>query len=732
MEVVAAMDRPPDSASIEQMRESLAEAVRKAGMRKEKQPDEATNQRNVPSNKPAPETDELDHFSGLQQGKITFAAPVTSERASPVHVSSPTSETLHQPETSSELENISSGTSAERRTERRRTPSPPASRKRRERVRRSVQPVHRPRTGSLEDTQWPHRPSGVVRHLLEALVLLALAVTLFRTFALEGFMISTGSMAPTLRGYHYRILCPDCQFQFAWTATENNPRFPVRALAGDDVSRKKDMQAEETKIVCPNCNYSHISGSELVVNEGDQLLVDKLAFEWKSPKRWSAVVFRNPHRPTQAYAKRIVGLPGEIISLENGDVYVQGKIQRKSLAEQRQMRVLVSDSKYRPQFQDDNFQDCWQPSDARNKQGWTKQDVGYRFDPVPASESSSTDPLSWLVFQRWVRRGGLEKYTVPLQQWPGDVPLPTGNAPIKYNEVKKTISCRGALPAEIVLKLKKLSSDHSFHSAIEKLFKISHIRPITDQLAYNQTPGEHSFPVRDLMLQLEVEPESPRAELILCINDGEYDFSCQFDFASREVKLSTQGNPKPLRTGSLPEFRFEEPVQIEMSVMDRQVLVAVNGVLVLEPYAYRSKSTDELNKNGDAAELSSSQPPSVSRNKSSFAFPQVPLKPIRIGAAVAPVKLLRVRVYRDLYYRSRKEDSSRREYRLQQDELFVLGDNSEVSVDSRDWPAGSVNKNLLIGRPLILHLPSKKKSLQLGPVTTRIRVPDSERIRLLR
>jgi len=738
MEIVAVMNRSSETPSLEQMRESLAEAVIKAGTRKEQQPDDAPKQINPQPDETISEESHAEQSPAVKQGTVKFEAPAENENSSPVlAVSLPGEHQQNKQPTISEPGNVSPeilssgtvspGTVTKKRTERKRFSKQSASRSRRN---KHPQPNQRTSPQRLETQQ--RQSSGMVRHLLEALVLLALAVTLFRTFALEGFMISTGSMAPTLRGYHYRIVCPDCQFQFAWTATEKNPRFPVRTLANNDVNNKANHSTEETKIICPNCNYSHISSSNLVINEGDQLLVDKLAFEWNTPKRWSAVVFRNPHRPTQAYAKRIIGLPGEVIALKNGDVYVQGKIQRKNLVEQKQMRILVSDSKYRPQFQDDNYQDCWQSTSIHNIKPWTKQETGYRFEPVSTSERDPEDKKTWLVFQRWVRSGGIEKHTIPLRQWPGDVPLPTGNAPITYNEIKKTISCRGALPAEMILKLKNLSTDHSFHSALEKLFHISHTRPITDQLAYNQTSGQLSNPVRDLMLQLDVVPESPQAQLTLCMNDGEYDFSCLFDFASREVKLNTHGNPKPLRTGHLPELRFEEPIQIEMSVMDRQVLVAVNGVLVLEPYAYRSTSIHEpaISKDSTAPQLSTSQ------EKTTPVAPQAPLKPIRIGAAVAPVKLKRIRVYRDLFYRSRKQNPSSHEplheYRLQKDELFVLGDNSEVSVDSRDWPAGSVNKNLLIGRPLILHLPSKKQSIQLGPVSTQIRIPDLDRIRMLR
>ncbi len=716
------MNRSSNSPSLEEQHESLADAVKRAGMRKEKKEIEEAKEETPQADK-AVKTDPVDEIAkqteAAPQGSLKFEQPRPRKRSV---VPPASARKIHRKQIEQRITStpVSSSPipSQKKQPERKRfSKSSSYSSSRNSQIPATAQaPARRP-AAQLKDSV------GMIRHLLEALVLLALAVTLFRTFALEGFMISTGSMAPTLRGYHYRIVCPDCQFQFAWTATEKNPQFPLRTL-GNDVNKTQEDSAANQKIICPNCDYRHISSSDLVINEGDQLLVDKLAFEWNAPRRWSSVVFRNPHRPTQAYAKRIVGLPGEVISLKNGDIYVRGKIQRKNLAEQRQMRVLVSDSAFRPQFQDENFQDCWVPLAGTSGQSWRKEETGYRFEPQAGSELQTDEQKPWLAFRRWIRNGGVEKFTTSLDRWPGDVPLPTANAPINYDEVKKMISCRGALPADVMLKLKTLSSDITFHSAIEKLFNISHTRPITDQLAYNQTAGQLSNPVRDLMVQLEVEPESIQSQLIICMNDGEYNFFCQFDFASREVKLMTHGNSTPLRTGQLPEMQFEEPVQIEMSVMDRQVLVAVNTALILEPYAYRTTS--------EVSESTGNRQGETPQDNTVSGALQVPLQPIRIGAAVAPIKLKRIRVYRDLFYRQPDPGSSLTEYRLQEDELFVLGDNSEVSVDSRDWPAGSVNRNLLIGRPLILHLPSMKKTVRLGPVSTQIRVPDSERIRMLR
>ena len=49
--------------------------------------------------------------------------------------------------------------------------------------------------------------AGFLRQVIEALACLAVAVIVFRAFLLEGYIISTGSMAPSLLGYHKQVVC---------------------------------------------------------------------------------------------------------------------------------------------------------------------------------------------------------------------------------------------------------------------------------------------------------------------------------------------------------------------------------------------------------------------------------------------------------------------------------------------------------------------------------------------
>ncbi|MBN2490970.1 MAG: RdgB/HAM1 family non-canonical purine NTP pyrophosphatase [Planctomycetes bacterium] len=64
---------------------------------------------------------------------------------------------------------------------------------------------------------------------------------------------------------------------------------------------------------------------------GDRILVDKLVYRLRPPRRWEVIVFRYPLNETTNYIKRLVGLPGETVRIVDGDIWVNGEIARKPL-----------------------------------------------------------------------------------------------------------------------------------------------------------------------------------------------------------------------------------------------------------------------------------------------------------------------------------------------------------------------------------------------------------------
>lgn len=74
-----------------------------------------------------------------------------------------------------------------------------------------------------------------------------------------------------------------------------------------------------------------VQGSSMVptLHSGDLLIVNKLPTYTESYKRSDIVVIDAPDEPGTMYIKRIVGLPGETIRIEDRRVYVDGKLLRE-------------------------------------------------------------------------------------------------------------------------------------------------------------------------------------------------------------------------------------------------------------------------------------------------------------------------------------------------------------------------------------------------------------------
>ncbi|MFT5300586.1 MAG: signal peptidase I [Mariniblastus sp.] len=137
-----------------------------------------------------------------------------------------------------------------------------------------------------------------------------------------------GSMAPHFLGKHSLATCEACGFEFTSDWEQANQR---------------------EFLVCPNCGARMLRSSATSVS-GEQLSI----VPSKSPKRWDVVAFRLPTdtaspssaKTQDAGIKRVVGLPGEEVQIRDGDVYVNDHLIRKTLAEQKRVRVHVYDSQF--------------------------------------------------------------------------------------------------------------------------------------------------------------------------------------------------------------------------------------------------------------------------------------------------------------------------------------------------------------------------------------------------
>lgn len=402
-----------------------------------------------------------------------------------------------------------------------------------------------------------------------------------------------------------------------------------------------DLAMRELRAVCPNCGYPENDLTDEPDVNGDRLVVFKSAFALRAPRRWEVVVFRFPEEARKVFIKRVVGLPGESVQIRGGDVYVDGQIQRKTLDQQRALAVLVHDSRSTATSAP-TLPPRWQGEAGRTR--W-RTGAGRFYLPGPDEEPDVADDaaIDWLTYRHWRRVPG-------------------------------------------------------FSDRVEEV-------PIVDDYGYNQSRPqtiEDDNLVTDLLLSCRVRTTG-RGKLSFYATAGTDQFLIHLEPSTGRVELLHNG--RQVSSAQIGHAVLQDETLVEFSIVDRQVLLALDGRLALEPYPYQ------------AADLPA-QPTS---------------RPMAVGARNLGVYFSDLRLFRDVYYTDPGRPYGRwaldQPYALADDEYFMLGDNSPLSEDSRLWVGGpGVASHLLVGKPLVVHLPSRL--VRFG--STTFQVPDLLEIRYIR
>ncbi len=533
------------------------------------------------------------------------------------------------------------------------------------------------------------------RETVESIVVAVILAFLFRAFVAEAFVIPTGSMAPTLQGRHLDLDCVQCGYRYRTGASIEN-----------------DTPQLVVQVTCPICRYQTDVDRQprralLKTNQdsfnGDRILVSKFAYEVADPERWDVIVFKYPGNAKQNYIKRVVGLAGETVRIQNGDIYIAPPDQRQPNLEQRAFEIarkppakvkamlqLVDDTKYiAKQLVEAGWPSRWNQGVATEEQHRWQIGAGNRLFSVSAGEQ-----VSWLRY----------RHLVP---WTED-----------WDDIKQ-----GHLPPRLV------SGEY-----VGQL--------ITDYYAYNDfdtrdggylsdgvtASSVGSCWVGDLAVACELELQSDEGELLLDLVEGGVHYTCRIDVATGEAVLTIPaadaGNTD--RPSGDTGIRGSGRHRLQFANVDDQLLLWVDSKLVQfdGPTTYAGDLT---------------RPPVMTSDDDLG-----DLAPIGIGGRNVTMRVTRLQVLRDIYYQAAAEDdrhegkleyghaypasqlrrmladpeawpalfAHRRSlyFPLEEDQFFPLGDNSPQSKDARLWSQGGqipeyVERRLLLGKALVIYWP---------------------------
>lgn len=78
---------------------------------------------------------------------------------------------------------------------------------------------------------------------------------------------------------------------------------------------------------------TEVSGSSMenTLRDGDNLIVDKISYRFHDPERYDIIIFPYKYEEDTYYIKRIIGLPGEHVRIDDsGNIYINEKVLKES------------------------------------------------------------------------------------------------------------------------------------------------------------------------------------------------------------------------------------------------------------------------------------------------------------------------------------------------------------------------------------------------------------------
>ena len=542
---------------------------------------------------------------------------------------------------------------------------------------------------------------GHGRETVESIVVALTLALIFKAFEAEAFVIPTGSMAPTLMGRHKDLVCESCGESFRVGCSREV----------DEAAGRVNAAQSPTRADCPNCGSARdldrrgVAWHDPTLDSfnGDRILVDKIAYDFREPARWDVVVFKYPEDAKTNYIKRLVGLPGETVTITGGDIWTAraggpAAIARKPPQTLLAMLQCVHDSRH--------------VAADLTRAGWPTAWADWAPDGAGRHWATSDDGRSFEVAC-------------------GD----TGKATLRFRRLLPTDADRAAV-----------ASSRPATAAAPSL--------IGDFQAYNDGPGRlRTLPgtgaridghrwVGDLAVEVDLESRDGAGTVTLDLVEAGIDHTCTIDLADGTATLGRAADDGRVAATARTSVRGRGRWRILFANVDDELSLFVDGTKIAcdRPATWA----------GDVATAAAVRPVVAGAAPGDAELGD--LSPAGITARGADLRVSNLRILRDVYYIASGDgyvmNGSRPEppsvsYPLQTDQFFMLGDNSAASKDSRAWgtsqrPLHHVDRHLIVGRALAVFWPHGVPTgwsipLKIGTWELRLPfLPNFARIRFVR
>jgi len=380
----------------------------------------------------------------------------------------------------------------------------------------SNQQFHHPAAVSATEAAAPRLPSrttGSIRGALAVAVTLAAVSGCPRHSSPPTVTIRGISMAPTLHGRHGIATCPECRFEL---------RFSPQQLP------------QSKQLVCPNCACDSLTAEPSDWRPGQQVRIHRTTNS--DFQRWQLIAFHNPTTGACS-VKRIVGLPGETISFQDGCVVADGQVQLPATPIEH--LVFVFDAHHQPPA------DRLRPANESSR--WKKKGSHWEYNGT-ATDAGEPD---WLRYRH--RRGYRHHPAGTRPRWIDDhyaINQQLSRTPHVVSDVSLHLTSTFWKPGALCI---EIGNRYRMHSVC--------LEPFANRIQVDQqerdlfadraiTPGT----TLDLRLQLR------GGELMLGGTDGQRRFSLQFGQRSRTQLAKPAVEPKIRlagRQGPITLKRFE-------------------------------------------------------------------------------------------------------------------------------------------------------------------------------